>query len=343
MRESEISRWAATPLNSLQAPTFDEIEAVDVGELVRTPLLESERVNGMLGGRLFLKAEGLQRTGSFKVRGVLNFIAQLDEHQKTNGVIAYSSGNHAQAVAWAAARRGMRAVLIMPRTAPAAKVDRVRAWGGEIHLIDWATTDAPALCRSMAAEHAMTMIPPFEDRRIIAGAATIGVEIAEQAAAMGAGELDAVLAGCSGGGLLAGTAIALRAKSPRTEVWGVEPENFDDLARSLAAGEKRANQSNSTTICDALSARTTGDLTFAILRDHLSGVVTVSEAAVLEAMRFAFEEFRVVLEPGGAAPLASVLSGRFPLKGRSVVVVASGSNVDASLFSRALEAPPIAA
>lgn len=324
----------------LQPPEFAEIRDAAsnaAGQLVRTPLFESERVNRKFGGRLLLKAEGLQRTGSFKARGALNFIADIPTANRARGVVAYSSGNHAQAVSWAASRLGIPALVIMPETAPAAKVERARGWGAEIQQIDWHAVDAKSLCQSIAAERGMTMVSPFEDRRIIAGAGTLAMEIVEQAAEIGAPVPDAMIVGCSGGGLLAGSAIAAHALSPQTEMWGVEPAGFDDLARSLAARERLANQPGPTSICDALTARTMGDLTFSIALHHVRGAVSVSDGEVMQAMRFAFEEFRIVVEPGGAAALAAVMFGRMPVAGRTVAVVASGSNVDADLYRRALD------
>ncbi|WP_293801933.1 threonine/serine dehydratase [uncultured Bosea sp.] len=324
----------------LQPPEFTEIRDAAAnagGQLVRTPLFESERVNRIIGGRLLLKAEGLQRTGSFKARGALNFIAGLPTANRARGVVAYSSGNHGQAVSWAASRLGIPALVIMPETAPAAKVERARGWGAEVRLIDWRAVDAKSLCQSIAAERGMTMVSPFEDRRIIAGAGTLAMEVVEQAAEMRAPEPDAMLIGCSGGGLLAGCAIAAHALSPQTEMWGVEPAGFDDLARSLAARERLANEPGHSSICDALTARTMGDLTFSIAFRHVRGAVSVSDDEVMQAMRLAFEEFRIVVEPGGAAALAAAMFGRVPVAGRTVAVVASGSNVDAELYRRALE------
>jgi threonine dehydratase len=323
----------------LRPPELAEIREAasnSAGQLVRTPLLEGERVNRKLGGRLLLKAEGLQQTGSFKARGALNFMTHIPEAKRSNGVVAYSSGNHAQAVSWAASRLGIPALVIMPKTAPAAKVERARAWGAQIQQIDWRATDARSLCQSIADKHGMTMVSPFEDRRIISGAGSLALEVVEQAAEIGAATLDAMLVGCSGGGLLAGSAIAVHALSPRTEMWGVEPDGFDDLARSLAAGERLTNALGPTSICDALTARTMGDLTFSVARRYVRGAVSVSDAEVMQAMRFAFEEFRLVIEPGGAAALAAVMVGRIPMKGRTVAVVASGSNVDAELYHQAL-------
>ena len=325
----------------LQPPDITEIRLAAeaaAGQLVRTPLLESERVNRQLGGRLLLKAEGLQKTGSFKARGALNFLGAMSPEDRRRGVVAFSSGNHAQAVAWAAARYGAPALVIMPQAAPATKVARTLSWGAKVRQIDWRAEDPASLCRALAAEYGMTMLPPFEDRRVLAGAATLGLEIVEQAARLGAPALDAVFVNCSGGGLLAGCAIAIHALSPATEIWGVEPEGFDDLGRSLAAGRRLVNEPGPTSICDALVARSTGDLTFAIARQHVRGAVQVSDAEVLAAIRFAFEEFRVVVEPGGAAALAAVLSGRVAVKGRAIAITASGSNIDAEVYRRALAA-----
>ncbi len=323
----------------LQPPALEEMRkasAEAAGHLLRTPLLESERVNRLLGGRLLLKAECLQRTGSFKARGAFNLINGLPAEARRRGVVAFSSGNHAQAVAWSAGRFGIPAIVIMPETAPVTKVARTQEWGAEVRQCDWRTNDPAALARALAAERGMTLVHPFEDRRILAGTGTVGLEIVEQAAELGVAALDAILVNVSGGGLLAGCALAAHALSPVTAVWGVEPEGFDDLARGLAAGRRLANEPGPTSICDALVARTTGELTFAIARRHVRGAVSVSDAEVLDAIRFAFEEFRVVLEPGGAAALAAAMLGRVEVAGRTVAVTASGSNIDATLYRRAL-------
>jgi threonine dehydratase len=322
----------------LLPPGFDEIEAAAgriADALVRTPLLESERVNRLIGGRLLLKAEGLQRTGSFKARGAWNFISQMEDAARARGVIGFSSGNHAQAVAWAAGRHGAPAVLVMPADAPATKIRRTREWGAEVVLYDRRTEDREAIGRDIAASRGLTLIPPFEDRRIIAGAGTVGIEMIQQAEALGAAP-DALLVNCSGGGLAAGCAIAAHALSPTTEVWAVEPQDYDDLARSLASGTRQANDISRPSICDALLAATPGAMTFAVAQRHLRGALGVSDAEAMAAMRLAFEEFRLVLEPGGAAALAAVLAGRIEAGGRVLAVLASGANVDAELFREAL-------
>lgn len=324
----------------LQPPALSEIISAQTPALIRTPLMESTRVNAFLDGRLLVKAEGLQVTGSFKPRGALNMLTNLSEAERHRGVITYSSGNHAQAVAWAAARLGISALILVPSTAPAVKVERTRALGATVKQVDWTGSKPRELCAQIAAERGLIMVPPFEDRRILAGAATAGVEVVEQAREVLSAPLDAVLAGCSGGGLLAGTALAFNALSPETEVWGVEPAGFDDLARSLALGKRVSNPSGQRTICDSLSARSTGELTFSILRQGIVGALAVTDEEVLRAMRLAFEEFRIVLEPGGAAALAAVLTGRYPAKGRTVAVIASGANVDPEVAIRALQTEP---
>lgn len=327
----------------LRPPSWSEILEARSDALLRTPVLESARVNALLGGRLLVKAEGLQVTGSFKVRGALNRISALTAEERARGIIAFSSGNHAQAVAWSAARFGIRALILMPEGAPAVKVERTRALGATVEQHDWRVHSSRELASRTAAERDMVLIPPFEDRRVLAGAATLGMELVEQAAAMGAARLDAVLTGCSGGGLLAATSIAVKTLSPTTELWGVEPVGYEDLAESLTQGARVTIPPGPPTICDSLNARTTGDLTFGILRHTLSGALAVTDEEVLRAMRFAFEEFRVVVEPGGAAALAAVLSGRFALRGRTVAVVASGANVDAALAAQALTGNPAGA
>jgi threonine dehydratase len=324
---------------SLQPPSFAEIEEAAgriAGHLVRTPLLESERVNRLVGGRLFVKAEGLQRTGSFKARGAWNVLSLLGAESRARGVLAFSSGNHGQAVAWAAHCFGVPAIIVMPSDAPATKILRTREWDAEVLLYDRRSEDREAIGRALAVERGLTVIPPFEDRRIIAGAGTVGLEVLEQAHDEGV-VLDGFLVNCSGGGLAGGCAIAWHALAPAAAVWAVEPSTYDDMARSLAAGTRQSNDTAQVSICDALLAMTPGALTFAIARARLRGALTVSDDEVLAAMRLAFDEFRLVVEPGGAAALASVLSGRLNTRDRNLAVLLSGANVDASLFQRALE------
>ncbi|MFT8243878.1 threonine ammonia-lyase [Roseomonas sp. BN140053] len=323
----------------LTAPSFAEIEAAADrirGVLVETPLLESERLNAQLGGRLLLKAEGLQRTGSFKARGAWNRLSLLTPEERARGVVAFSSGNHGQGVAWAGRRLGVASVVIlMPADAPAAKIERTRGWGAEVVLYDRVHEDREALGRRLSAERGLVLVPPYEDRRVIAGAGTLGLEVARQALAMGAAP-DALLVCCSGGGLSAGCALAWEALLPAARVFAVEPEGFDDTARSLAAGERVSNAPGGASLCDAVLAMTPGVLTFSINAPRLGGGLVVSDAEALAAMRVAFEEFGLVAEPGGAVALAAALSGRLPMAGRTVAVALTGANVDPTMFARAL-------
>lgn len=297
-------------------------------------------LNAHLGGRLLVKAEALQRTGSFKVRGAFNKIRQLDAAARAAGVVAFSSGNHAQAVALAAAELGAPATIVMPSDAPAIKAENTRAYGADIVPYNRAREDREAIAQALAAARGATLVRPFDDPEIIAGQGTIGLEIAEQMAALVLGPvatLDALLAPCSGGGLVAGCALALADASPATAVYAVEPAGFDDTARSLAAGERRSNDpAGGASICDALMVPTPGALTFAINAHRLAGGLVVSDDEAAAAMAVAFRAFKLVLEPGGAVALAAVLSGRIDMRGRVVAVVASGGNVDAAIFAAAL-------
>jgi len=304
------------------------------GRAVLTPLLESPLLNARLGGRLLVKAETLQRTGSFKFRGAYNTLAQLDAAQRRGGVVAYSSGNHAQGVAAAAQLLGMPAVIVMPADAPAIKVANTSGYGAEVVLYDRYRESREEIGRRIAAERGATLVPPFDDPRVIAGQGTAGLEIAAQAKALGA-RLDAVIIPCSGGGLAAGCALALSAECPDVAVYAAEPEDFDDMRRSLAAGARVANDPGARSICDALLVAMPGELTFPINRRLLAGGFAVSDDEVLDAMATAFGELKLVVEPGGAAALAAALSGKIDVKQRNVAVIASGGNVDPAIFARA--------
>jgi threonine dehydratase len=300
--------------------------------VLRTPLLESEAVNRRLGGRLLVKAESLQRTGSFKARGAFNVLAQLDAAQRRAGVVAFSSGNHAQGVAAAAQHLGIPAVIVMPADAPAVKIANTRAYGAAVVTFDRYRDDREAIARAIAAERGATTVPPFDHPGIIAGQASVGVELAAQAAALGA-PLDAVVVPCSGGGLVAGCALALAAESPKTAVYSAEPAGLDDMRRSLAAGTRQTNDPDARSICDALLAPTPGALPFAIAARHLAGGLAVSDDEVRRAVAVAANDYKLVLEPSGAAALATVIFGKLPLAGRTVAVVASGGNVDMAAFA----------
>lgn len=328
---------AATPWH-LTPPLFAEIEEAAArmrGVLRETPLLESERLNRRLGGRLLVKAEGLQVTGSFKARGAWNRLSLLTPEERGRGVAAFSSGNHAQAVAWAASRLGVRrAVIVMPSDAPAAKVEGTRGWGGEVVFYDRydpANADRAALGQRVADEHGLTLVPPFDDRRVVAGAGTLGAEVARQAEAIGA-EPEALVVCCGGGGLTAGCALAWEALRPGAKVWAAEPEGFDDTARSVAEGRRVGNAPEARSICDAILTPMPGVLTFAVNAPRLGGAAVVSDDGAREAMRVAFAEFGLVVEPGGAVALAAVQTGRVPVEGRCVAVALTGANVDAATF-----------
>lgn len=310
---------------------------------VRTPLLEAPALNERLGLRLLVKAETLQRTGTFKFRGAFNRIAALDPETRRKGVVAFSSGNHAQGVAAAAALLGIPATIVMPADAPAIKLQNTRRLGAEVVLYDRLKEDREAIGREISARNGATLVPPFDDPFVIAGQGTLGLEIVAQAAELGLVP-DAVLAPASGGGLIAGIALALSEASPEARAIACEPEGFDDLRRSLVTGERAANPPGGTSICDALMAVTPGRLPFALLTRLKAEAVAVSEAEVAEAMLAAFLELKLVLEPGGAAALAAALAAKVPPaalsrhKGREpvLVAVASGGNVDPDLFRTVL-------
>lgn len=323
-------------------PTFADVQAAArrlEGVTLRTPLLENARVNAKLGGRLFIKAECLQRTGSFKLRGAYNFLASMSEADRQKGVVGWSSGNHAQGLAEAARLLGVKSTIVMPADAPALKVANTRASGAEIVLYDRVKDSREEIGMGIAAKTGATVVPPYDHAWILTGQGTAGLEIVEQAKAAGE-TLDAVAAPCSGGGLSTGIALAVKGLSPTTSVHAGEPAGFDDLARSLVAGTKQTNARLSGSICDALLAPTPGDVTFALARQVLGPGVVVSDDEVLDAMETAFREFKLVVEPGGAVALAAALTGKLPVKGRVVAVVCSGGNVDHETFIRALGRRP---
>lgn len=322
---------------AMQIPTLHDIEAAATriaGWARETPLLESPLANAALGGRLLVKAECLQRTGSFKFRGAYNRLSQLEAG---SSVVAFSSGNHAQGVAHAAELLALPAVIVMPSDAPAAKIAATRAYGAEVVLYDRIAEDREAIGRRVAQERGAVVVPPFDDPHIICGQGTAGLELCRQAEAVGAA-IDEVIVCCSGGGLLSGIAIAVKALSPGAAIFSAEPADFDDMARSLMQGARVGNARLSGSIQDALQAPMPGEITFPIAHRLVTGGVAVSDQEALRAMAFAFQHFKIVLEPGGAAALAAVLAGRRDIKGRTIAVIASGGNVDPALFAQALSA-----
>ena len=317
-------------------PDFDDVEAAArrvAGYAIGTPLLEHPFLNELVGGRVLLKAECLQRTGSFKFRGAYNRLTQIDRAATPGGVVACSSGNHAQGVAEAARLLALRAQIVMPRDAPAIKLQRTERSGAGLVLYDRASEDRDAIAHDLADRVGAAFVAPFDDPQVIAGQGTVGTEIVAQARAMEA-EPEAVLVPCGGGGLSAGIGLAVGALCPRAQLYAVEPEGFDDTVRSLASGRRECNALQSGSICDALLVREPGELTFALNRSRLAGGLTVADREASEAVAFAFRELKLVLEPGGAVALATVLNRRVETKGRTVVVVLSGGNVDPQLFAR---------
>ena len=310
---------------------LDAARQID-GVAVRTPLIESLALNAVVGGRVLMKAENLQRAGAFKFRGAYNRISRLNAEQKARGVVAFSSGNHAQGVAAAAALVGTSAIIVMPSDSPRVKVEGVIGFGGEVRLYDRWTESREAIGAAIAAERGSVLVPPFDDPFIIEGQGTVGLEMLDQADA----PMDQLLCGASGGGLMAGINLVMAERSPQTKVIVVEPEAYDDTARSLAAGERVGHPQGPPSICDALMSPMPGVLTWPINR-RLAGALTVSDAEVAEAVRFAFRHLKLVVEPGGAVSLAALLSGKSETKGRTTGIVLSGGNVDAVLYGEILE------
>ena len=321
-------------------PTYQDVLAAAerIGALaVRTPLIEHPVLNDRAGGRVLLKLETLQRVGSFKFRGAFNAISKLDRGKYPGGVVACSSGNHAQGVAAAAMMCSLDALIVMPKDAPEMKVARTRRYGAEVVSYDRETEDRDAMARALCAERNAAFIPPFDHPDVIAGQGTVGLELMQQAEAMNA-KPDLVLAPCSGGGLVTGVSLSVQHFNPAAEVYSAEPEGFDDLARSLASGTRERNEKMSGAICDALLAPTPGEITFALAKQRLAGGAAVSEDEVRAAIRFAFEELKLVVEPGGAAALAAVLAGKVSTVGRTTACVLSGGNIDPTLFSEIIQA-----
>jgi threonine dehydratase len=300
---------------------------------VRTPLLSPPALNERVGTRVFLKPEMLQRTGSFKFRGAFNKLASIPMAARGGGVVAFSSGNHAQGVAAAAQILNMQATIVMPADAPLSKRERTKAYGAEVVLYDRDREDREAIAREIAGKRGATLVRPYDDPFVIAGQGTVGREIAEDMAALGLTP-DIVVAPASGGGLIAGVATAVKARFPQAVLMSGEPEAFDDHARSLRAGKRQAHAAQGRTICDALMASIPGEITFAINSRLLAQGITASDAEVEIAVGFAFRELKLVVEPGGAVGLAALLAGRIDAHGKNVVIVLSGGNVDADMFAR---------
>ena len=306
------------------------------GVAVRTPLLQNAELDAAAGGSILLKPECLQRTGSFKIRGAYNLLSQLSPEESARGAVAWSSGNHAQGVAAAGTMLGIRTTIVMPEDAPAAKLRNTRRLGGEVVTYDRYTGDREAIARGIAAERGAAIVPSYEHADIIAGQGTVGLEIAEQSVELGQ-PVDQVLICCGGGGLTSGSAVALKARLPDVDVYTVEPEYYDDTARSLAGGERVSVSTSQRSICDALLTDAPGRMTFDIMRRLVRAGLVVTDDEVREAMRYAFRHLKLVVEPGGAVALAAVLAGKLDTKSRTTAVVLSGGNVDFGLFSSVQE------
>lgn len=318
------------------APDLAMIEAAAArlaGHAVRTPLLAAPLLDAVAGRPIHVKAECLQRTGSFKFRGAWSALTALPP--ETRGVIAYSSGNHAQGVALAARMRGLEAVIVMPADAPRTKRENTASYGAELVLYDRFGEDRDAIGAAIAAERGLTLVKPFDDPQVIAGQGTCGLEIAAQAAEAGI-DRATVLTCCGGGGLTSGIALALAARAPGLAVRPVEPEGHDDTARSLAAGRILANAAPPPSICDAILTPAPGELTFPVMQRLCGPGLSVTDEEVRRAMALAFATLKIVLEPGGAVALAAALFHGAALTPGPVVVTASGGNVDAAAFAEIL-------
>ena len=321
-------------------PIFEDVVAASerlAGLAVKTPLIESSALNARVGGRVLIKPENLQRMGAFKFRGAYNAISQLSPDQWPGGVAACSSGNHAGGVAEAARLCGLHATIVMPEDAPEIKLSRTRAAGAEIVTYNRHKDNREQIAADISNDRQACYISPYDNPDIIAGQGTSGLELMRQAEELGATP-DCLLSPCGGGGLIAGLSLAVKHLNPAIEVFSVEPEGFDDHARSLATGERVRNVSLSGSICDALLAPMPGELTFQVNSKLLSGALSVTDDEVRDAIRFAFNELKLVLEPGGAVALAALLSGKFEARDRTVALILSGGNIDSEQFAGILAA-----
>jgi len=319
-------------------PDISKIEAAAgrlKGHACHTPMLSSPFLDAIAGRRVFVKAECLQHTGSFKFRGAWAAVSAMTPEVRAKGVIAFSSGNHAQGVALAAKRHNAPAVVIMPADAPRVKIANTRALGAEVVLYDRATEDRDAIGQRLATERGLTLIKPYDDEMVIAGQGTTGLEIAEQAAEHGISDAD-VLVCCGGGGLTSGIALALASRATGLRVRPVEPADFDDVTRSLAQGTRQKNASSAGSICDAIITPTPGEITLPIMQRLCGAGIVVTDDEALRAVALAWFRLKIVLEPGGAVALAAALFHGEQILSQDVICLASGGNVDSDVFARAL-------
>lgn len=303
----------------------------------KTPLVRSDALDALVGARVFLKLENMQHTGAFKFRGAYNCLSRLERDSCPDGVVAYSTGNHGQAIATVGRMLEIPTIVVMPTDAPANKIQKAKSQGATIILYDRKTQSREEVAARLALEGQYAVVPPGDHPHVIAGQGTVALEILET---LGVGCVDAILTPCGGGGLAAGTCLAVEAVGSKAKVWAAEPADFDDTARSFQSGIREQNSGEASSICDALLAPIPAELPFSINRTGLSGVLLASDEEVLTAMRFLFEEFRIVVEPGGAVAFAALLANTpQSLKGKTVAVIVSGGNVDPELFSRAITTP----
>ena len=331
-------------MNPDAAPTSADVFAAArrlAQQAIVTSAISNPVLNERIGATVVIKAETLQVGGAFKFRGAYNRLSQLDAEQRSRGVVAWSSGNHAQGVAAAAKRVGTRAVIVMPDDTPSIKIENTQRFGAGIVRYDRYSQDREQIGRDLAREMNAIVVPPYDDPHIIAGQGTTALELAAQTRALLNRDLDVLMAPCGGGGLVAGCALALSAVSPSTAIYAVEPAGFDDTARSLQSGQRESNAPGARTICDALMPPRPGELTFPINREHLRGGLVVSDNEVLDAIAFAWRELKLVVEPGGCVALAALLHGKLDVRGKTVGIVLSGGNVEPAVYCEALARQPI--
>jgi threo-3-hydroxy-L-aspartate ammonia-lyase len=320
----------------LQLPNYEDVQAAArrlQGRAHRTPVLRSTTADQLLKAEVFFKCENFQRMGAFKFRGAFNALSRFDAAQRKAGVIAFSSGNHAQAIALSARLLGIPAAILMPQDAPQAKVDATRRYGGEVILFDRYSQDREALTAELAAQRGMTLIPPFDHPDVIAGQGTAAHELLQEV-----GELDAVLTPLGGGGLLSGTALATRALAPACKIYGVEPEAGNDAQQSLRKGEI-VHIPVPQTLADGAQTQHLGRLTFEVIRRDVAGVITATDAQLIEAMRFFGERMKLIVEPTGCLGFAGALHGGLDLQGQRVGVILSGGNVDLGRYAQLIASP----
>ena len=323
----------------LQLPTYDDVVAASQrlqGKAHRTPVLRSATADRRLNAELFFKCENLQRMGAFKFRGAFNAISKFGAEQRKAGVLTFSSGNHAQAVALSARILGIPATILMPLDAPQAKIDATRGYGGEVILFDRYTQDREALGAQLAAERGLTLIPPYDHPDVIAGQGTAAKELLEEV-----GALDVLLVPLGGGGLLSGSALAVRALAPQCKLYGVEPEAGNDGQQSLRKGEI-VHIATPNTLADGAQTQHLGQFTFGVIRRDVDDVLTASDAQLVEAMRFFAERMKIVVEPTGCLGFAAACHAGLPLRGLRVGVILSGGNVDLARFAQLIAPSPAA-